>query len=864
MSRTALLVTVIAVGLVLWWGRRIPLTGGRKWLTIGCRAFAVTALCAGFWGLSYQRTREAPRQVMYLVDESASIDDAQRAWIARRIVSLEALRPSVMERAVVAFGADARLAVPFSREPLADPAALTRLLAEQAAAPRQTNLETALLSALARLSPERRASLVLFSDGRETAGNVAEILGYVRRLGVAVYPLAPPVTGAATTAWEELAVSPVVRRGSPVAVQLVVFNAAPDAKRGRLTVALQGVAIKRQAVTVRPGWQVLTASVPSVQRGTMALDVSLEIPEQGFRETRSAYTHVEGPPQVLVVSDQMAALPALAQALKRREIDIAVARPTELPSTAGALEVHDAVILYQVAKSTLSAEQASALTEYVTRGGGLVTVGLGGDLAQELNTPSPVDPLLPVTFKPKGLQQAKRRICIVMLIDRSSSMMGPRLGATKRAAIELVKQLAPEDLVGVLAFDTQAYVVVEVQSAAQAGRTIVEKLVTLRSSGGTDVLPALAAAANRLELTDAAAKHIILLSDGNTPVHEKAYAALLQSFKLQGITISTIGIGAAFINDEYLRWLAGMTGGSFYIMRSLDELPKLIARDTGETLGRLPFTEGAFRPERAPSTDWFDDAGPLPTLRGYLTAEAKESARVDLTVTSGEGDLPAAPSGMIASAAQAGDPLLARWQVGQGRVVTFASDADQRWSPDWIRWPGFEGAWAQIVRWAMRRQPSEEVFVWVDDSQGVPQLVVEGDLRDPRGALVSPGGAATIPLSFMQTGAFRWRAPLAQVPSGWYEASLRAAGSEGQAPSAVRWVRVGTPPAGAEESGQPPRESLLRQIARSTAGAYDTPDLALVPPTAAATSRVPLIAWWLPLVILALLVDVALRGPTML
>ena len=127
-------------------------------------------------------------------------------------------------------------------------------------------------------------------------------------------------------------------------------------------------------------------------------------------------------------------------------------------------------------------------------------------------------------------------------------MLGPGIAATKRGAVALVNQLAPEDLVGILAFDTQPYVVAEVQQAGQVGRSLVEKLVKLRSSGGTDIYPALAAAANRLELTGATVKHIILLSDGNTPFQRQAYHALVESFRLNGGTISTIGTRAAFIH----------------------------------------------------------------------------------------------------------------------------------------------------------------------------------------------------------------------------------------------------------------------------------------------------------------------------
>ncbi len=867
---------VIGLFVTVWWlGRRGPLTGVRKWLAIGCRAAAVGGLCTALWGPPHRHVHDVPRRILYLVDRSKSIDEAQRAWMARRIASLESLRPPQVERAVIAFGREARLILSFGREPLTDPEAVQRILDESDVNRDETNLEAALLAALSAIPHPAtlgvgqaggHTGVVLLSDGRQTVGDVTGLLAAVRRLGLAVFPAPPPVFGESKAVWEGLAIPPVVQRGSSIPVQLVLFNAGPRTKQGQVTVALQGIPIKRQRVAVRPGWQVIRVMVPAIQRGTMALDVRFEIPGEGLADERRAYTEVEGPPQLLLVSDRVTALPALAAALKRREIDIAVARPEDLAQNVKGLLDYDAVAFFNLPKSSLSTRQAEALRTYLnTFGGGLVTIGLGGDLAHEITTPSPLDPLLPIIFEPKGLQEAKRRVCMILLIDRSASMFGPRIAATKRAAVELVKQLSPEDLVGVLAFDTRPYVVVEVQPVGQARSALIEKLVKLRSTGGTDVYPALKTAGDRLEMTGATLKHIILLSDGNTPVQQPAYEALFKVFQLKGTTVSTIGIGSAFINTDYLRYVAESTGGVFYQMRTLDEIPQLIARDTQRALGRLPFAEGYFRPSKSPTTEWFHDTTDWPPLRGYLTTTARPGARVDLTVNGGDGD----------------DPLLARWTVGRGRVVSFTSDADARWSPEWIRWSGFDAAWAQVVRWAMRPRLTEELFVWVDQRREAPRLIVEGELSDPRGELISAEHASTIPLSLVQTGTWRWEAPLEQLPGGWYQLALEAhppiqnqagAGATQSAPAehnrslvfAKRWVQVGSLPTSQEITGQPPHEALLRQIARSTSGVYDVPDRAFLPPTTPATTTEPLLTWVLPLVIIALLIDIALRSSTML
>ncbi len=916
------LLIIGSVAVVLWWGRRIPLVGPRKAFVTGSRIAVVLFLCTALLGASSRRTHEVPRHVVYLVDRSLSMEASQRHWIARRIASLEAARPARMERAVVAFGAEPKLVVPFGEERLLDPEMIEQMMDGAAVAPQETNLEAALLSALPLLTGERQGSVILFSDGRETEGSVTGLLRNLHRLGLEVFPVAVPASSELKTAWDTLVVPPVVQRGSPVPVQLMTFNGTSRPKQGEVSIALQGVEIKRQRVTVQPGWQVLTLSVPALGRGTMALDVRLTVPSDGFSEQYRAYTEVEGPPQLLVVTDRTGALPAVATALKRREIEIAVAHPADLPTDPSRLLDYDGILLFNIPKSVLSVAQVDTLRSYVAElGGGLMTIGLGGDLSYEVQNPSPLDALLPVRFEPKGLQEARRRVCVILLIDRSASMLGPRIAATKHAAVALIKQLAPEDLVGVLAFDTQPYIVVEVQPAGQIGPWLVDKLVKLRSTGGTDIYPALIAATDRLDLTGATLKHIILLSDGNTPFQEQAYETLVRSMKTGGTTVSTIGIGSAFVNVEYLQWLARSTGGTFYQMRNVDELPGLVVRDTERALGHLPFAEGYFRPVKSPATDWFAETVDWPLLKGYFTATAKPESRVDLTINGGGGNLSALPTaaylspsgdgrqarqqaGVSDETGQAGDPLLARWTFGQGHVVSFTSDADSRWAPEWIRWPGFEGTWAQVVRWMMRPRLTEELFVRVDESQATPQLSLEGTLREPRAELTSAEVRFNIPLSLVQTGNWRWYASLEQVPSGWYQLTVESGlpdasvalrgesspiGEAQPGPSRAdggstatdttqsdrtiqnstrlymkRWVRIGTPTVTRETPGQSPRESVLRHIARATDGFYDMPDRALLPATIKTVTREPLLIWWLPLCILMLLIDVALRGNSML
>ena len=272
----SLLLFAIFVGLagfVLWWGRRITLTRWRKRAAIGCRLAAIGVLCAALLGTGHQRTVEIPRHIVYLLDASASMDTRQREWMTRRVASLEALRPAHVQRALLAFGGTAEVLVPFGQERLTEPDVVARALSGASVGADQTNLEAALLSVPGLLPLQQHGSVILLSDGRETAGSVVGALGAARRLGLDVFPDPPPLFGAAKTVWEDVAIPPVIQRGSPAPIQLVLVNGSARAEAASITVTLQGITVKRQRVTLRPGWQVATVQVPAMGLGTMALDV---------------------------------------------------------------------------------------------------------------------------------------------------------------------------------------------------------------------------------------------------------------------------------------------------------------------------------------------------------------------------------------------------------------------------------------------------------------------------------------------------------------------------------------------------------------------------------------------------------------
>ena len=109
----------------------------------------------------------------------------------------------------------------------------------------------------------------------------------------------------------------------------------------------------------------------------------------------------------------------------------------------------------------------AALARYVgDYGGGLIVTG--DALRDEKFHQGELEKALPITFIPQPPPPSREPIAVYLLIDRSNSMSynsrypavrdGERIRYAKEAAIALINQLDDTDYAGVIAFDSEPYV----------------------------------------------------------------------------------------------------------------------------------------------------------------------------------------------------------------------------------------------------------------------------------------------------------------------------------------------------------------------------------------------------------------------
>jgi uncharacterized membrane protein len=395
--------------------------------------------------------------------------------------------------------------------------------------------------------------------------------------------------------------------------------------------------------------------------------------------------------------------------------------PDQIPNTLQEYLKYDSIIFSNVSKNLISDGQMTLIEKYVKDYGGGFVMTCGTNITAEGGySGTKIEEILPVKIiggdPPK--KEKKSRLSLILIIDKSGSMLGRKMLFAKKASIELIKQLKANDNFGIVAFDTAPYTIVELKSNEAVKKEIIRKLSTLRADGGTDIFPAMDSAYRQIRQKNSKVNHVILLSDGNTKSIYYHYNRMISKFQQANITVSTIALGTWLVNTKLLEDIAKKTKGQFYQISDIVKLPRLIIKDSEFFVSQSDFHEEHFYPtinQQSQILKGIYDKQ-FPPLKGHTITEAKKNVEVPL-VTNIMGKT---------------DPILADWRYGLGKVVVYASDANARWSSKWINWSMFNKFWSQVVRWSMRdiSKANYDIKVITDDNTISLQIELSSLLAD--------------------------------------------------------------------------------------------------------------------------------------
>ncbi|MFT3789045.1 MAG: VWA domain-containing protein [Tepidisphaeraceae bacterium] len=543
----------------------------------------------------------------------------------------------------------------------------------------QSALADGIRLAAAQIADTRAGQITLFSDGWETSGDARAVVRELAERGIEVVgvpldPMSRPVTIVSIHTPSNVGI------GETATVSLEVESDAARDARVTLRTGADAAAVER-AVTLKPGRQTIVLPVAMNAAGGRRLVAELRPADHlsdGDAVSRAETSlFVNRSLNVVVIEpdeDAARAAGAFTRLLGPSAV-VTSAKASELETLS--LDHADAVVLADVPGDRLPPAFQQRLTDAVSAGTGLLvaagprSLGPGGYASQ------PIRHVLPVRM-PQELEKDDPSATLVIVIDSSGSMSGPRMALAKEVARLAIRRLQPHDKAGIVEFYGTRRWAAPIQPASNT-LDLNRALDRLAASGGTVILPALEEAFFALKNVRTRTRHILVLTDGG--VETGPFETVVRRMADNGMTVSTVLVGPGQ-HSEFLSNLAEWGNGRFYQAPNHFNVPEVIVKQP-QTNVVPPFVETpsmlstptSARSAWTASIDWTT----LPPIEGYLRVEAKPSAEV-----------------LVQS--ERGDPVVTQWRWAAGRVAVLSTAPGTAWVQQLVAQPAGSAFVSSLVR----------------------------------------------------------------------------------------------------------------------------------------------------------------------
>ena len=631
----------------------------RKLFTTGLRFVAlsmvIVALARPFWQID-----EGDPRVVAIVDCSASMDAAamERAAAGVKVLIKEAGRKNVR---LVVFGETAR-EVTLTGDILTTDGLKKFHTSEPGSA-----IADALDLAAALCADDTNGQLHLYSDGRETRGDLVAAAGKLGRRGLKLNihelgaPAPAPVLLCEVSAPSSAALGEAVTITATVETQdtcEVKLNVTND----------KNETVVRRTVQLTAGVQevplLVQTSESGLQRYNLSLDGTEETLAVGIKVDRTVVSVLESAPEK----------PA-AQALRNILGSNAEIKSLAIPEIIdGDWDGFDVLVLADTPVAELSEKLQQQLRAWVENGGGLLVTGGRNAFGPGGYARSELADMLPLRF-PQKKEVRDPSTALAVIIDTSGSMGGEGVNLAKEVARLALKRLKPHDKAGIVEFHGAKRWAAPMQPASNS-IAIQRALNRLSAGGGTVMLPAIEEAYYGMLNVRTRTKHVLVLTDGG--VEQGAFQSLLRRMADDGIHVSTVLVGPR-AGSTFLVQLANWGRGQFYTAPSRFRLPEVIVKQPSSSLLN-PFVEEKVGLEATLTSQLTQgvDLENAPPLSGYVKTEPKDTTELLLQ-------------------SEIGDPVLARWHYGLGRVAVLTTQLGGQWADEFFNWSTAPNMMADLV-----------------------------------------------------------------------------------------------------------------------------------------------------------------------
>jgi Mg-chelatase subunit ChlD len=790
-SAIVLLLLVPAAVYVAWiWRTASRLSGWRKRIAIGLRCLILLLLILSLSGLQSYVTIER-KAIVFVADRSDSMTDDTgiESWIRQTA----AAKSEDDAAGVISAGLDAAI------EKNPDGSDIQSFSFSSKVNTQFTRLDEALQLAETLLPADASPRIVLMSDGRENVGDMLRQGKLLRDKGIPVDVLPLPSKERKDASVDALGLPEKLYQAEQYALEVTVSSTF--ATTAELRIYEDNREISSQQVTLEKGQNRYALRGLAKEQGLHRYRAELYAngDEVSANNAAYAFSRVSGPPKVLLVEGSEGAALNLSGVLDSGLIPYDLVVPELLPKEMTDYSAYDSIVLANVAATRLSEKQMLMIEQAVRDyGAGLVmtggedSFGLGGYFK------TPIERALPVYMDLRGKREIPS-LALMLVIDKSGSMTGDKIQLAQEAASRTIQLMREKDTIGVLAFDSSPWWVVEPQLMKDP-KKVTEQVNSITADGGTEIYSAVDQAYAKLRNVDAQRKHIILLTDGQSSTNQ-SYETLAANMTKDNITLSSVAIGDG-ADTQLLERLAQLAKGRYYFTNDQSTVPAIFSREA-ILISRTYIVDQPFVPAIGQAAEWNEMfVSGVPRINAYIATTPKETAEVALT-------------------SPEPDPLLARWQYGAGKAVAWTSDLSGKWSGDWTSWDRFQDVFSRIVKWTFPQYQSSPLELTSRLSGSSATLDVrsgdsgfEGDLK----AIVTDEDLNQTEVTLEPTMPGEYTGQLDIMKPGVYLTNIAPVGGEGDTAKGGVTTGFVIPYSPEYRIGADDGEQKLRQLAELTGG----------------------------------------------
>lgn len=731
-----------------------PLSSRRRWL-LGLRALTIFCVAFAIFNLPLPWPSMTSQVVMVFSPPSGSELGTGSPGFERAVV--EAGAPMADRR----LGAVVRTAEADALTGLGEPtgeAGISSLLSADIA----ESFELA-LAAIPRSQPGR----ILLADEGGLTGHDVEALA--RRMAGRdvildlIIPRSPPSDDIIV---QDLATPLPVLAGDTLPLATRIF--AQTETVAELTVKYDGQVVEQGRIDLAAGHNRIDTVIRDIGAEPAMLEVNVEGANDVLSGNNSGglWVNPREPGRIAILTHQATQGASLARLFEEEGFSAEVMRPDFAPFQLRNWLDYQLVVLLNVASSELERRQQDFIETIVAdHGVGLLILGGENAFGPGGYLETPLEQLSPLSSRiPREAPEA----ALVFVLDRSGSMQQrvgntTRLDIAKRATLAAIEQLNEQSRVGIVAFDAEAEVVLNLQQVGD-GSAVAEALERFDAGGGTSIYPGLVLARDLLAGDEASIRHVVVMTDGMSQPGD--FEGVLSDLTDSGTSVSAVAISVgAGSGRDTVRTIATLGGGSYHASDDFEALPSILVQEA-MLLSGSPLQEGSSTPRWTGTRPAFLTGLPdeIPAIEGFVLTSPRPGATIAIVTP----DTDAVDM-----------PLLASWQYGNGRVLALTTSPTGEWTRDWQAAPDYSQLWSQIARYFLAQSaPGLDLVAIRDADQIRVYLEASGKSAEPITALrpiavvdgLADDFSMSVALSEVSPGQYEGR--FAPLRPGDYEISL--------------------------------------------------------------------------------------------